>query len=190
MKSHPRQHGEVTSPQPRRGIFPGSFNPLTIAHIEVARLARAAHDLDTVVLTVSHVALDKPTPHGPTFDERISLLRADASAYGWLEVATTDQQLIADIATGYDVVIMGADKWTQVNSGRYYPSLAERDAAVASLPTVVVAERAGLAIEGTQATLLQVPEEFHDVSSTSAREGDRNLMAPYARKHWGDTPKT
>ena len=171
----------------RRGVFPGSFNPLTVAHIEVARLARLAHQLETVVLAVSRVALDKPAPPGPSFEERIELLHADAAEHSWLVVAETEEQLIVDIAKGFDVVIMGADKWRQVNNARYYPSPADRDVAVANLPTVVVAERAGLAIEGRGIALLQTPQELHGISSTDARNGDRHLMAPHARNHWNES---
>ena len=168
----------------RRGIFPGSFNPLTVAHLEVACLAREHHALDLVTLAVSRVALDKPTPPGPPFDERIALLESDLSSYDWLDVNITDRQLIADIAAGYDVVIMGADKWRQVQDERYYDSAAARDAALATLPQVVVAERADFAVTGNQATVLRTPEAIHDVSSTAARNGDRALMAPHARQYW------
>ncbi len=168
----------------RRGVFPGSFNPLTVAHLEVARLAALAHALDTVDLAVSRIAIDKPAPAGPGFDERIALLTAEVAAHDWLGLVTTDEQLIADIADGYDAVIMGADKWNQVNDARYYADDTARDAAVSSLPTVVVAERMGLPIDGAQATVLRTPSSLHDISSTAARGGDRALMAPYARKHW------
>lgn len=171
----------------RRGVFPGSFNPLTIAHLEVARRARDEYDLDEVHLVVSEVALDKPAPPGPPFTERIALLEADASPFDWLHVRTTQLKLIVDIAAGFDVVIMGADKWQQVNNVSYYDDdAAARDAAIADLPTVVVAERAGLDIAGASATVLRTPSDIHDVSSTVARSGNRDLMAPEAARRWRD----
>ena len=179
----------VVGQQLRRGVFPGSFNPLTVAHLEIARLARTKHALDTIVLTVSRVALDKPAPPGPSFDERLALLRADAAAHPWLEVTHTDKQLIAEIAEGFDVVIMGADKWVQVNNAIYYADASARDAAVAALPTVVVAERSGVAVSDDEVLMLETPEILHDVSSSAARAGKRDLMAPEARKHWGKGTK-
>ncbi len=164
---------------PRRGVFPGSFNPLTIAHLEIARLARARHGLDEIHLVVSVAALDKPNPPGPSFDERIAAIEADARAYDWLVVATTELKLIADIAEGFDVVIMGADKWAQVNDSAYYDDDAHRDASIARLPTVVVAERDGEPIVG--ADILETSEELRSVSSTRAREGEDHMMAPQAR---------
>lgn len=180
----------VVSQRPRRGVFPGSFNPLTVAHVEIARLAHDRYELDTVVLVVSRVALDKPAPPGPGFEERLALLRADAAAHSWLAVEHTDKQLIAEIAQGFDVVIMGADKWIQVNDPAYYVDNAARDAALATLPTVVVAERAGVADPGDEVTLLKTPADLHDVSSSAARAGNRDLMAPEARKHWKQRPPT
>ena len=166
----------------RRGVFPGSFNPLTVAHLEIAELARTRHELDEVHLVVSTVALDKPTPPGPTLGERIELIEADLAAYPHLEVRLTEHQLIADIADGYDLVVMGADKWDQVNDERYYESPAARDAAVARLPEVVVATRAGA--DAPAELRLETPAELHDISSTAARDGRRDLMAPEAARRW------
>ena len=167
-------------------MFPGSFNPLTVAHLEVARRAREAHGLDEVHLVVSEVALDKPTPPGPSFTERISLLEADAAEFDWLQIATTDKQLIVDIAAGFDVVIMGADKWRQVNDVRYYASEAHRDDAVERLPEVVVAPRSGDHVPDD--LRLETSAEIHDISSTRARAGDRTVMAPHAAAKWADGP--
>ena len=56
----------------------------------------------------------------------------------------TDAQLITDIAAGYDVVVMGADKWAQVRDPAWYDgSTAARDAALARLARVLVAPRPG-----------------------------------------------
>lgn len=168
----------------RRGVFPGSFNPLTFAHLEIARQAAEEQDLDAVVLVVSAVALDKTSPPGPPLEERIRLIDADLADLDWLQVEVTDKQLIADIAEGYDVVIMGADKWHQVNDLRYYESAAARDVAVGRLPTIVVAEREGSVAPAEH--LMSTPEELHGISSTDARAGRRDLMAPHAADHWHD----
>ena len=179
-----RQHGSVATTNLRRGAFPGSFNPLTVAHLEIARLARARYDLDEIHLIVSVTALGKPNPPGPRFDERIATLEADAAATDGLVIARTEHQLIADIAEGFDVVIMGADKWVQVRDVSYYDDEAHRDSALARLPTVVVVERDGTPVTGVDT--LQTPEELRSVSSTRARAGERDLMAPVARKRWKD----
>ena len=144
-------------------------------------MARELHELDEVHLAISQVALDKPTPPGPPLEERIELIAADAAAHDWLFVETTSAQLIVDIAAGYDVVIMGADKWEQVNDVRYYGTEAERDAALERLPEVVVATRDGAVAPGDA---METPADIRSVSSTAARDGERDMMAPQARTHW------
>lgn len=178
----PHRRPAATWDMARRGVFPGSFNPMTIAHLAVARLARDAHDLDEVHLVVSRSALDKPEPPGPSLARRVELIEAELADLPWLSVRVTELQLIADIATGYDVVIMGADKWEQVNDERYYSSAEERDLAVARLPTVTVARRGDVAVADDVA--LETPEELRRVSSTGARQGHTDFMAPHASRHW------
>jgi len=168
----------------RRGVFPGSFNPLTIAHLEIARIACTSHGLDEVVFVVSTVALEKSSPPGPPLSERIRLIAADLAPYPQLSVAQTEHQLVADIAHGFDAVIMGADKWEQVNDVRYYGSIEAKDEAVARLPSVLVAHRDG-SIAPEDRTIA-TPQELRSVSSSKARAGARDLMAPHARKHWDD----
>lgn len=168
----------------RRGVFPGSFNPLTIAHLEIARKARASHALEEVVLVVSAVALDKPAPPGPSLAERVALIEADLVDEPGLRVETTELQLIVDIAQGYDVVIMGADKWHQINDVRYYDSPSHREEALQRLPQVVVAQRTGAAVPDE--LLLETDSSIHDVSSTQARTGRRDLMAPRAAALWAE----
>lgn len=178
----PHRRPAATWTMARRGVFPGSFNPMTIAHLAIARLARDAHRLDEVHLVVSRHALDKPTPPGPPLARRVELIDEELAEFPWLSVRVTELQLIADIATGYDVVIMGADKWEQVNDARYYASAEERDLAVARLPMVAVARRGPVAVADDVA--LETPDELQVVSSTGAREGRTDFMAPHASRHW------
>lgn len=174
----------MESRPPRRGVFPGSFNPLTVAHLAIADQARETMNLDSIDLIVSRVALDKPTPPGPSLDDRVALIERDLSDRDWLSIKTTEHQLIADIADGYDVVIMGADKWAQVNEVSYYGSAHERDLAVERLPEVIVADRSGFVTP--ENLRLATEESLHGVSSTAARAGDRSIMAPVAAEEWRD----
>lgn len=164
----------------RRGVYPGSFNPPTVAHLAIARRAAEVHGLDVVVWVVSEVALTKESVDRPRFDHRLSVLRDEAARWPWLEVEVTNQQLIADIADGYDVVVMGADKWHQVHDVDFYPDAATRDAALASLPTAAVAPRDGLAVP--PALRLDVATDVASVSSTGARRGALETMTAAARR--------
>src|SRR6516225_8006272 len=96
------------------GVYPGSFNPPTIAHLAIAQAARDHADLSRVDLAVSRVALGKSDTNLPSFDDRLTVLRAVVDARPWLGLVVSDAQLITDIALGYDAVIVGADKWAQV----------------------------------------------------------------------------
>jgi phosphopantetheine adenylyltransferase len=158
--------------EPARGLvgcYPGSFNPPTIAHLAVAQAAVRAAGLARLDLVLSRVALGKEDLEVPTLDDRAAVLREVAASRPWLGVVVTDARLIVDIAEGYDAVVMGADKWRQVNDESWYASEAERDAAVARLPRVLVAPRAG--DHPADVEVLDVGDEHHHVSASDVRSG-------------------
>jgi hypothetical protein len=161
------------------GVYPGSFNPPTLAHVGIAGAARARDGLSRVDLVVSVRALEKEHVDRPLWRDRLAVLDALARRVGWLGLRTTEAQLLADIAEGYDVLIMGADKWHQVLDARYYGDSAEaRDAAVARLPRLAIAPRPPLAVPAE--LLLDVGEAYAEMSSSRARAGARELMVPEA----------
>ncbi|MEZ5181609.1 MAG: hypothetical protein R2702_07025 [Acidimicrobiales bacterium] len=152
------------------GCYPGSFNPPTIAHLAVAEAAVAAAGLARLDLVLSRVALGKEDLVHPTAEERADVLRAVASRRPWLGVVVADARLIAELAQGYDAVVVGADKWRQVIDPAWYgDDPAARDAAVASLPRVLVAPRGDDRPEGVE--LLDVGAHHRHVSATSVRAG-------------------
>jgi len=161
----------------RRAAFPGSFNPLTLGHLAVAEAARQQCGLDVVDLIVSRVALAKERVERPRLEDRISVLRQAAASRPWLGIVVTDDQLIADVAAGYDVVVMGADKWAQVVDPAFYGGSAEaRDAAVARLPVVAIAPRPPFDVPDGAFAL----DVSHDASSTAVRDGRTDWMAEEA----------
>jgi hypothetical protein len=164
----------------RTGIYPGTFNPPTTAHLAVAHAALVQRRLDRVVLAVSVRPIDKEHVERPTLEDRLTVLRAEATASGGrLDVVVTEHRLLVDIARGYDVLVMGADKWLQVIDPRYYDDdPAARDAAVAALPELAIAPRAGLEVPA--AHRLDIEPEHAVVSSTAVREGARAWMSPAA----------
>ena len=166
------------------GCYPGSFNPPTVAHLAIAQAAVAAGGLTRLDLVISRVALGKEDLAVSTLAERIEVLEAVASTRPWLGIAITDAQLITDIARAYDAVVMGADKWRQVNDPAWYPDQAECDAAVAGLPLVLVAPRGDDRPAGV--TLLELDEAHRHVSATAGREGAAHATAwvlPEARAY-------
>jgi nicotinic acid mononucleotide adenylyltransferase len=163
-----------------RGVYPGSFDPPTIAHVAIAEAAVAAGALDRLDLALSRVALGKDAAAQPSLGVRVEMLERLTATRPWLAVVVTDAQLITDIADGYDVVVMGADKWAQVRDPAWYDgSVTARDAAVARLARVLVAPRPGFDLDG--ALPLDLPEHLLDVSSSAARAGEHHLIAPECR---------
>lgn len=166
-------------------MYPGSFNPATIAHLALAEAAREQAGLDAVELVVSEVALGKEHHAQPSAEERVAALSALTAGRNWLTVRRRREQLVADLAVGYDAVVMGSDKWLQVLDPAWYGgSVAERDRALARLPLVLVAPRAnaplperwptGRAGPGRWAPtvmVLSLPDELAEVSSTAVRLG-------------------
>ena len=77
---------------PKTAIYPGSFDPITLGHIDV--IDRAIKIFDKVVLTVA-THRDK----GPLFDleERIDMIRESTNKFEKVEV-TSSEGLIVDFA--------------------------------------------------------------------------------------------
>ena len=153
----------------RVAAYPGTFDPPTIAHLAVAEAAVVACGVDRVELVLSVDPIGKPSP--TPLDERVARIERLAVARPWLGVAVTEHRLIADVAAGYDVVVMGADKWAQVLDPSYHPSEAEWRASLARLPQVAVARRGDVPIDG-DVIILDV--DLGDVSSTAVRERGRD----------------
>jgi hypothetical protein len=126
--------------------------------------------LDRVDLVLSVAALGKSPGDGPPVDRRRAVLEAVAGSRPWLGVVVTEARLIADIAAGYDAVVLGADKWAQVLDPAWYDgSAVARDEALARLPRVLVAPRAGDRPEGVE--LLDLPAPLHRVNASAVRSG-------------------
>jgi hypothetical protein len=168
----------------RVGAYPGSFDPPTVAHLAVAQAACDLAGLDRIDLVVSESALGKEDVAVPTLEDRLGVLADVAARRPWLGVRRTPHRLVADVADGYDVVVMGADKWAQVNDPAWYGgSAARRDAAVASLPRVLVVPRHGASMPAGSVgvvEILEIDPSLSVVSSSGVRAGTRSWMLPEA----------
>lgn len=173
---------ESTDEPERVGVYPGSFDPPTIAHLAIAVGARRALALDRVELVVSRRALAKEHADHAPFDLRLAVIEASIAHAGWLSLVVTDDQLIADIAKGYDAVILGSDKWAQLQDPVFYAgSESARDQALARLPQVVGPNRPGAAPLPDSAVTIKLPARLVAVSSSAARAGHPEWMTPAAR---------
>ena len=155
------------------GVYPGSFDPLTTAHLAIADAAIDRFGLDQLDLVLSRVALAKEAAQQSSIDERIAAIER-AAAHRPLRALATDARLLADIAAGYDVCVLGADKWHQLHDPAFYGlSTAERDAALVRLPMLAVAPRHGSPNPppATGVVLLDVDPRWRRVSSSAVRAG-------------------
>jgi len=74
------------------GVLPGSFNPPTVAHLELAQAAKRHVD---EVLYVAPSALPHKDYFGATLEQRIELLEGAEATHS---IASTEQGLFIDIA--------------------------------------------------------------------------------------------
>lgn len=167
------------------GVYPGSFSPPTVAHLAVAEAARRHAGLDRLDVVISVSALGKETSAGPAPGDRLAVLLEVAASRPWIGARLTEARLVADVAAGYDVVVMGADKWAQVRDPVWYGgSTRARDDALARLPRVLVAPRHGHPLDPAElgpAELLVVGPAHASISSSGARAGRHDWILPEAR---------
>jgi len=79
----------------RLGILPGTFNPVTVAHLALARAAQSC--CDEIVFVLPRVFPHK-TYAGASFGERLELLQAALAGEARLSLAVADAGLFIEIA--------------------------------------------------------------------------------------------
>lgn len=168
-----------------RGVYPGTFNPPTIGHLSLVEAALEHHRLHSLTLVLSRRPLAKDAPLRPRWTDRLRVVEESVAHLPRVSIEVTDKQLIAEIAEGYDVLVMGADKWAQVHDPAFYADLDERDAAVAGLPRLAIADRAPTdghtAVPIPAGAELSTAVDVSGISSSAARRGAVELMTPAAR---------
>ncbi len=146
-------------------ILTGSFDPLTNAHLALARAAREVGGGGVVYLALSRQTVDKEARVRPTDADRAVLLGLVAAREPGLGVLLFNRGLYADQAIAARGVfpdadlrfIVGFDKARQIFDPRYY---ADRDAALRELfgrVSLLVAPRADYGPDAL-AALLARPE--------------------------------
>ncbi len=170
-----------TGTSERIGVYPGSFDPLTIAHLHVAETAVRQCGLVRIDLSISTVTLGKDDGRLTPIEDRLAVISTLAADRPWLGARLSPAQLLADIADGYDLVVVGADKWHQLLDPGWYASVEAQREALARLPVVAVAprppwrrpgeEETDPAPEGVEVVLLDTDPAHHEVSATAVRQG-------------------
>lgn len=148
----------------RVGILPGSFNPPTVAHLELAAAARRGFRLDRVVFSLSSVIVDKERVQGLCREDRLLLLSLAAEEHAWAGAAVVNRGLYYEQAPAFSACfgadlwfIVGMDKVVQIFDPRYYD---DRDRALGALfahARLIAANREDLGGEELRA-LLERPD--------------------------------
>lgn len=185
---------ESLPPLRRIGLLCGSFNPLTLAHTELAERARVVAGLDLVLFSLAKVTVNKEHIMGLSLVDRLLLLSLYAQRHKRLGVALVNRGLYFEQAQAFRSVfgnqvelcfVVGMDKLLQILDPKYYQ---DRDAALQqlfALTSLVVANRGEMARTEFD-RVLDRPENrsyrFHiqfcplseavaDLSATAVREG-------------------
>ena len=152
----------------RVGIFSGSFNPPTIAHLELARRAKESFNLDRVFFALSLVTIDKERIEGLMLEDRLLLLELLAAELDWAAVGVVNRGLYFEQAGAFRSLlsksarisfVAGMDKLIQIFDARYYE---DREAALRTLLTeaqLLVAMRGDLGIRELQQVLSRIENE-------------------------------
>ncbi len=177
----------------RVGILPGSFDPPTRAHVELALEAKKAFKLDSVIFTISRVTIDKEEIEGLCLEDRLLILSLIARELGWVSLAATNRGLYYEQANALRALLgrkakiyflVGMDKVMQILDPRYYEN---RETALLSLFTeaqIVAANRGSLREEELKEMLaspenenfkdriyyLPLAEETAEISSSALRD--------------------
>src|SRR5690242_6490719 len=179
-------------PALRVGVFAGSFNPLTRAHVALANAARRAAGLDAVIWACAAASVDKEQVERAALVDRLAQMRAFVAGRRRETLALLNRGLYVDEArtlrallapSAELTLIVGFDKIVQIFDPKYY---ADRNAALHalfSLAQLLVAPREGEGAEALAALLAQpenhpfarhvryldVPAGYAHDSSTEAR---------------------
>lgn len=178
----------------RVGVLPGSFNPPTVAHLELARAARRRFALDTVAFSLSSVIVDKERVEGLCREDRLVLLSLLTADDPWTAAVVINRGLYSEQAPAFRACfgddadlwfVVGMDKVLQIFDPRYYE---DRDAALDMLfahARLIAANREDWGDEALRALLdrsenapyrervqqLTLPPHLRDQSSSAVRRG-------------------
>ena len=159
----------------RVGVFAGSFNPLTRAHVELVNAALRTARLDATIWTCAAVSVDKEGVERATLVDRLAQMRAFVAGRRRDTLTLLNRGLYVDEARTLRTLLspdaeltllVGYDKVVQIFDPKYYD---DRDAALRelfALARLLVAPRGD---DGTEAlaALLATPENRHFAAHVS-----------------------
>jgi len=188
---------------PRLGVFAASFNPPTVAHVELIRCATKTFSLDEVVALAGRTNADK-LDYECSLEDRLAMLRLTFASEPRVSIGVSSHAFYVDtieaiggrypgqtdlhFIVGFDTferVIDREDRYT----ARYHRSFSDRISALKYLFTkskFIVAARSGAGREAVERLLdtepavpreqilfLEFPDELGEVSATEVRRRRR-----------------
>lgn len=199
------KHAETGGP--RLGIFASSFNPLTVAHVELIRRAAEAFALDEVLTLAGKTNADK-SDYECSLEDRLAMLMTSLAGEARVSIGLSSHAFYVDVVEALERVyplqtdlhfIAGFDTFERVldledrYTKRYYRSFGGRIEALHYLfarSSFIVASRAGAGIDSVrkfvesepavpsgQVLYLDFPADLGELSATEVRN----------RRHTGGT---
>src|SRR5689334_1065946 len=160
----------------RVGVFASSFNPVTIAHLELMRRAMAEFSLDEVLALAGRANADKPQ-YECALEDRLQMLVLALGDAARVSVGLSSHAFYVDMLDALAPLygesdlhfIVGFDTFERVldpddrYTGRYHHRFSSRVAALRHLfshSRFIVAGRAGAGLDDVRALLAAAPAEF------------------------------
>ena len=175
----------------RLGIFSGSFNPLTIAHIKMIEAARKKYDLAEILLILARANVDKGV-FGLSLADRLLMLKAYAANREDYSVAACSHgkfiEKIQALKPAYPSgthfsFIVGYDTFIRLFDPKYYTDLHGALEALFNQCRFIVANRQDYDAEAVRQVmeaqdyrryaggidLIELPDFYAEISSTDIR---------------------
>ena len=173
------------------GIFSGSFNPLTVAHIEMIEAAQKKYDLDEILLILARANVDKGV-FGLSLADRLLMLKLYAANREDFSVAACSHGKFIEKVEALKPVyppgthfsfIVGYDTFIRLFDPKYYTDLHGALEALFDQCRFVVANRQNYDADAVKRVmddpdyrryagridLIELPDFFAEISSTDIR---------------------
>lgn len=186
-----RASQHITTGGRKLGIFSGSFNPLTVAHIGMIKAAQEKYHLDGILLILARANVDKGV-FGLSLADRLLMLKLYAANCEDFSVAACSHgKFIEKIGALKPVYppcthfsfIVGYDTFVRLFDPKYYTDLRGALEALFDQCRFIVANRQGYDANAVRQViempeyrcyadyidLIELPEFFAEISSTDIR---------------------
>ncbi len=173
------------------GIFSGSFNPLTIAHIKLVEEACKQYHLDEILLLLAKSNVDKDV-YGLPLAGRMLILKAYAETQPYISIGVSSHGRYIDKVSALKTIyppqtdfsfIVGYDTLVRIFDPKYYKNLHEELQLLFSQCRLIAANREETDISAIQQFLSQtsiqayrqhvdyllLPDDYAEISSTDVR---------------------